>query len=463
MAMGKRKQKERQEPLWIASNAIVETPGHAFYDRLNGLLGELRFDRKVEHLCRRYYRGPKGRPSIAPGTYFRMLLIGYFEGLDSERGIAWRVADSLSLRKFLGYGLDEPTPDHSTISRTRRLYALSTHKAVFAWVLERVDEAGLLGKTVSIDATPLEANAAMRTIVRRDTGASYEEYVKQLAIAAGLENPTREQLARFDRKRKKKKTSNDDWEHPHDPDARITKMKDGRTRLAHKVEHAVDASSGALRAIAVHAADCGDTTTIFDTLAAAEELPPGTEVPLIEDVIADKGYHSDEVLVGLHQQGLRSYISEPDRGRRRWQGKREQQARVYENRRRLRGDRNGRLQRKRGELGERSFAHMYETGGMRHLYLRGRANVAKRLLVHGAGFNLGLVLRVKYGFGKPRSLQGLCSGLFGLLTATIGRIMRFLRSVRSARQSRVRFTRPAFSRSRSVHLQLCGPTSTTGC
>lgn len=418
MAMGTRKKKERQEDLWIASNAIVQTPGHAFYDRLNQLLSEHGFDRKVEHLCRRYYKGPKGRPSLAPGVYFRMLLIGYFEGLDSERGIAWRVADSLSLRKFLGYGLDESTPDHSTISRTRRLYDVSTHRVVFAWVLGLVNEAGLLGKTVAIDGTPLEANAAMRSIVRRDTGQSYDAYLKGLAEAAGIESPTREQLARFDRKRKKK-TSNDDWEHPHDPDARITKMKDGRTRLAHKAEHAVDLRSGALRAITVQPADTGDTWSVFETLAATDEVAGLIGAAVIEEVVTDKGYHSDEVLVQLHDLDVRSYIAEPDRGRRHWNGRQEAQARVYANRRRLRGNRSKRLQRKRAELAERSNAHMYETGGMRCLYLRGRENIEKRLLIHGAGFNLGLVLRKTSGFGTPRSMQGLRSGLKAFILAVI--------------------------------------------
>jgi transposase len=357
MAMGSRRKKERQEEVWIATSAIVQTPGHAFYDRLNELLAEHRFDRKAEHLCRRFYRGPKGRPSMAPGVYFRLLLVGYFEGLESERGIAWRVADSLSLRKFLGYGLDEPTPDHSTISRTRRLFWLSTHKAVFAWVLGVVARDGLLGTTAAIDATPLEANAAMRSIVRRDSGQGYEAYLRELPAAGGLEDLTREQLARFDRKRKKT-VSNKDWQHPHDPDARITKMKDGRTRLAHKVEHAVDLSSGALLAITVQAADDGDTTTIFETLSAAQEFAVSAGTEGIGEVIADKGYHSDEVLVRLHERGVRSYVSEPDRGKRCWKGKRTEQARVYENRRRLRGKRNNRLQRQRGELGERTVAYM---------------------------------------------------------------------------------------------------------
>jgi transposase len=422
MAMGTRKQRERQAPFWIATNTIVEPPGHVFYEALNALLREHGFDGKVEHLCRRFYSGPKGRPSLAPGVYFRLLMIGYFEGLESERGIAWRVADSLSLRKFLGYGLDQGTPDHSTISRTRRLFWLSTHQAVFGWVLRLVAQEGLLGKTAAIDGTPLEANAAMRSIVRRDSGERYEEYLRRLAVAAGLEQPTREALARFDRKRKKR-TSNEDWKHPHDPDARITRMKDGRTRLAHKVEHAVDLSSGALRAVTVQPGDAGDTTTILETLAAAEALAEGVGTNGIAEVVTDKGYHSAEVLVQLDEQGVRSYVSEPDRGRRHWEDKAVEQKQVYANRRRLRGKRSQRLQRKRGELGERSFAHMYRTGGIRRLYLRGRHNIAKRLVVHGAAFNLSLVMRKRYGVGKPRCLQGLATHLAGPLAA-LDRVLR---------------------------------------
>jgi transposase len=422
MAMGKRGKRERQEDLWIATGTLVETPGHAFYDRLNEVLRQHRFDQRVEHLCRRYYQGPRGRPSMPPGVYFRMLLVGYFEGLGSERGIAWRVADSLSLRKFLGYGLDEKTPDHSTLSRTRRLYWLSTHQAVFSWVLKILASEGLVGgETIAIDATTLEANAAMRSIVRRDTGEKYEQYLKQLAKAAGLEDPTREELARFDRKRKKK-GSNKEWKHPHDPDARITRMKDGRTHLAHKAEHAVDLSSGALLAVTLQAADMGDTTTVFETLDAAEAAVLTLGEEGIKDVVLDKGYHSNEVLVELNGRGQRSYASEPDRGRRRWEGKRAEQKQVYANRRRLRGERNKRLQKKRTELGERSFAHLYETGGMRRLHLRGRENILKRLLVHGAGFNLALVMRSLVDVGKPRQLQGLQ----GLLNPMITLIRRLL-------------------------------------
>jgi transposase len=417
MAMGTRRKRERQQNLWIATSDVVETPANAFYDRLNQILDEHKFDAKVERLCHKFYKkSPYGRPSMTPGVYFRSLLIGYFEGLDSERGIAWRTSDSLSLRKFLGYALDEATPDHSTISRTRRLYWLETHKAIFRWVLKILNEKGLVsGRTVSIDATTLEANAALKNIVRRDNGQSYSDYLKELAKAAGMENPTREQLARLDRKRKKK-GSNQEWMSPSDPDARITKMKDGRTHLAHKAEHAVDLTSGALLALTLQPANEGDTTTIRQTLEEAQTAAREINQQGVEEVVADKGYHSGAVLKDVHAQEIRSYIPEPERGRRKWQGegKAEEQQRTYENRRRVRGERNKRLQKLRSELTERSFAHLYESGGMRRVHLQGRKNILKRLLVHGAAFNLSLILRKVMGVGKPRRLQGLSFQLFGL-------------------------------------------------
>jgi transposase len=405
MAMGTRRGRQRQEELWIASGEIVGTPANPFYERLNGILDEREFDRQVENLCQRYYKGPYGRPSIAPGVYFRMLLLGYFEGIGSERGIAWRVADSLSLRKFIGYGLDEQTPDHSVVSRTRRLIWLETHNAVFRWVLKVLAEEGLVeGQTVSIDGTTLEANAAMRSIVRRDSGQPYEEWLRRLMVDAGIENPTREQMARFDRKRKKK-GSNQDWKNPNDPDARITKMKDGRTHLAHKAEHAVDLASGAVLAVTIQAANEGDTATIETTLAEAQSAAQEINERGIEEVVADKGYHSGEVLIELDRQDIRSYIPEPERGKRKWKGKQVEQKRVYANRRRVRGARSKRLQKKRGELTERSFAHLYETGAMRRVHLRGRDNILKRVLIHAAGFNLALIMRKALGTGKPRQMK----------------------------------------------------------
>lgn len=431
MAMGKRSGRQRQEELWVPSSRIVQSAGHVFYNRLNDVLATHRFDARVEQLCRRFYKGPQGQPSLPPGVYFRCLLIGFFEGLDSERGIAWRVADSLSLRRFLGYGIDEGTPDHSTISRTRRLFWLSTHRVVFRWVLQVLKEEGLLkGKTIAIDATTLEANAAMRSIVRRDTGEAYDAYLTRLMAAAGIEEPTREQLARFDRKRKKK-GSNREWAHPHDPDARITKMKDGRTHLAHKAEHAVDVSSGALLAVELHPADAGDTTTGLETLATAQGAARAVLGGPIQEAVLDKGYHSGAVLVAVQQQHVRSYVSEPKRGRRRWKDKAAEQNAVYANRRRLRGPRNKRLQAQRAEFCERSNAHLYETGGMRRVYLRGRENILKRLLIHAAGFNLALVMRRRFAVGTPRGLQGR-SALFFLLAKPLHVLLCRVRGVPNA-------------------------------
>jgi transposase len=431
MAMGTRKQRERQSDLWIATADIADTPGHAFYERLDELLTEHRFDRRLEHLCRRFYKSQYGQPSIAPGVYFRLLLIGYFEGLDSERGIAWRVADSLSLRKFIAYGLDEKTPHHSTISRTRRLFWLSMHRAVFTWVLQILAEEGLLvGQTVAVDATTLEANAAIRSIVSRASGQSYEAFITALAEAEGIETPNREQLARFDRKRKKS-MSNQDWMSPHDPDSRITKMKDGRTHLAYKAEHAVDLDSGALLAVNLLPADVGDTRSLGETFNEAQKRLQTVTGASAPEVVADKGYHSDAVLEEMDELEIRTYIAEPDRGRRRWGGKTAEQKRLYGNRRRLRGARSKRLQRRRSELAERTFAHMYETGGMRRLHLRGRQNILKRLVVQGAGFNLGLAMRKRFGVGKPRQ-PGRPTGsaltpifaLMGLLRVLVTFILR---------------------------------------
>src|SRR5256886_7595472 len=269
MAMGRKARQRRQEAIWIAQTDLPRTVAHPFYEQLNRLLEERSFDEWVEQQCTRFYAERMGRPSLAPGRYFRLLLIGYLEGIGSERGIAWRAADSLALRSFLGAGLNEMPPDHSTISRTRRLIDVETHQAVFRWVLQLLAEKGLLrGKTVGIDATTLEANAALRSIVRRETGEDYQEFLKRLAQESGIKTPTREQLARLDRKRAHK-GSNEEWEHPHDPDARITKMKDGRTHLAHKVEQAVDFSSGAVVAVNLGPADAGDTRTVGETVCEA--------------------------------------------------------------------------------------------------------------------------------------------------------------------------------------------------
>ena len=417
--MGRKEQQRRQEELWIAHTDLPRTVGHPFYEQLNRLLEERGFDEYVEQQCGRFYAEKMGRPSLAPGRYFRLLLIGYFEGIDSERGIAWRAADSLGLRSFLGVGLNEMPPDHSTISRTRRLIDVETHRAVFGWVLELLAEKDLLkGKTIGIDGTTLEANAAMRSIVRRETGEGYQEFLTRLAKDSGMATPTREQLAKLDRKRAGK-GSNEDWVNPHDPEAHITKMKDGRTHLAYKAEHAVDLETGAVVAVTVAAGDAGDTATILETLPQAgehiarvacatndEKVGERVHPEGPAEAVGDKGYHSNGTLTALADAEVRTYISEPDRGQRNWKGKPEAQAAVYGNRRRIRGEHGKELLRRRGELVERSFAHAYETGGMRRVHLRGRENILKRVLIHVGGFNLSLVMRQLLGKGTPRGLQG---------------------------------------------------------
>jgi transposase len=409
MAMGTRKKRERQEELWYGGE-LPTAPGHPFYKRLNEVLDNAGFDLFCETSCAGFYHNKLGRPSLPPGQYFRIMMIGFFEGLDSERGIAWRLADSLTLRQFLSIGLDENTPDHVTISRTRRLIDGETHQRIFTWVLERLAQAGLIkGKTIGVDSTTLEANAAMKSIVRRDTGESYMAYLQRLAEAEGIDAKDAAALLRMDRKRKKR-TSNEDWKSPSDQEAEITKLKDGRTALAYKAENAVDMETGAIVAVTTHGGAAADTATVQETLVdaaiavaglIAEQTSEG-EYPVhpdgVEEVVADKGYHSNDVALGLAELEVRTYIAEPDRD-----GKAAEKAAVYANRRRIQGERGKRLQRQRGERIERNFAHQFDTGGLDRLYVRGIENVHKKFLMQAAACNLALLMRTRYGSGKPRA------------------------------------------------------------
>jgi len=432
MALGKHK--PVQQPLFVCTDRLAAAP-HPFYESLNKVLAAHHFDKFAEGLCARFYDDGKrgGRPGLPPGVYFRCLMVGYFEGIDSERGIDWRCNDSLSLKQFLGIPLDQPAPDHSTLSRTRRLIDLETHQAVFQEILKVLANHGLVdGKTVGVDGTTLEANAAMRSIVRTDTGEGYQEFLTRLARESGIETPTREDLARIDKQRKNK-ASNDDWQNPHDPDARITKMKDGTTHLAHKAEHAVDLGEnahGAILAVNVCDAAAGDTATLTDTIVQTTEnlravsddqrVAGRVSEDFVAEAVLDKGYHSRRTLLDLQEMSVRGYASEPDRGRQRWEGQADAKDAVYANRRRIKGERGKRLLRSRGEKLERTFAHCYETGGMRRVHLRGRDNVAKRALIHGAAFNLGLMMRAFYGLGKPRS----CSAALRALILAVLRPIR---------------------------------------
>src|SRR5215468_5041472 len=370
MAMGTRKSRERQEPLWYETE-LPAAPGHPFYTRLNETLDKAGLDRHCEENCASFYHAKLGRPSLAPGLYFRIMMIGFFDG--------------------------------------------QTHQRIFNWVLERLAESGLIkGKTIGVDSTTLEANAAMKSIVRRDTGESYNEYLKRLADAEGVDAKDAAALRRMDRKRKKK-MSNEDWVSPSDGAAEISKLKDGRTALAYKAENAVDMESGAIVAVTTHGGAAADTATVEGTVieagvAVAELLtvePPEGKYAVhaggVEEVVADKGYHSNQVAVGLGELGVRTYIAEPDRGAREWNGKQAEKEAVYGNRRRIRGERGKRMQRQRGEKIERNFAHQFDTGGMDRLYVRGIRNVHKKLLIQAAACNLALLMRSMYGAGKPRA------------------------------------------------------------
>ena len=400
MAMGTRS--PGQISMFLSGDQLPQAPTAPFFVKLNELLEQMGFDRVVQDLCRPFYADRLGRPSLAPGVYFRLMLLGYLLGLDSERGIALTVSDSLSLRAFLGYELSESPPEHSTISRTRRRLSLEVHEEVFGWVLEQLQAAGLAqGRTVAVDATLLFANAALRTLRRKDSKEGYREFVEGLAAASGVATPTLAELAAFDRKRKGKTLSNQEWESPSDPDARVAKMKNGSTHLAHKAEHAVDLESGALVGVTLQAADQGDPATLGETLA---EVAAQGEAP--EQVVADKGYYSDASLERLAAAGQEAHIPEIDRGERKWEGREELEQLVAENRERVGSAEGKQLQKLRTEKVERSMAHMYETGAMRRLHLRGRENILKRLLVHASGFNLGVLMRAATGIGTPRTLQG---------------------------------------------------------
>jgi IS5 family transposase len=414
MTMGKRRQ--RQEALFVTTEGLARSPGHPFYRKLNELLAEADFDRWIERRCQRFYNQheKRGQPSIPPGVYFRMLLVGYFEGLESQRGIAWRCADSLSLRQFLGVALDQATPDHSTLTNTRNRLPQEVFSEVFQFVLRIAGEKKLLaGKTVGVDSTTLEANAAMKSIVRRDTGEDWNGYVTRLMREDGTieadEEPTDEEIRRYDKKRQNKRVSNEDWKSSSDPDGRITKMKDGRTHLAYKAEHVVDLESDLVLAAEVYPADRGDTDTLADSLLQAQvNLSEAQSEVHIEEAAADKGYHAARTLELCQWMGVRTYVPEPQRVHQSvWTDKPDEYRQaVLANRRRTKRAKGKRLQRLRSERCERTFAHICDSGGMRRSWLRGTEKLAKRYLIAVAAHNLGRILRTLFGIGKPKALQG---------------------------------------------------------
>ena len=409
MALGKRK--ETQKSIWVTTSSLPKSPGHPFYRKLNGLLKGIDFDRKVEAICTPYY-AQIGRPSIPPGVYFRMLVIGYFEGLDSQRAIAWRCKDSLSVREFLGLALDQEGPDHSSLTLIRQRLPLQVHQEVFGLILSLARKHHLLdGKSVGVDSTMIEANAAMKSIVRREGGDDWKAYVKELATESGIKDPSAEDARRIDRARSDKKVSNADWESPSDPDSRIARMKDGRTRLAYKPEHVIDLKTDLVLAAEVYRADQSDADTMIDSLVEAQVnlMRSGSDAKL-RDVAADKGYHKAQTLAECSEiLNARTYVPERrSRHKRRWKGKPDgwMQA-TLSNRRRVRGNKSKLLQRLRSEKTERSFAHSCNRGRLRRTWIRGLDEVGKRWLIAAAARNLGRVMALLFGVGSARALMGL--------------------------------------------------------
>jgi transposase len=408
MALGKRK--KEQQAAWIATTELPKSPGHPFYKKLNALLAKSSFDEWLETLCAPHYSANMGRGSIPPGVYFRMVLVGYFEGISSQRGIAWRCSDSRSLAEFLGVPVDKETPDHSSLSRIHSRLPLEVHEAVFVFVLKLAIENKLLaGKTVAVDSTMLEADAAMKSIVRRDTGDDWNAYLRSLAAQEGLENPTDEELRRFDKSRKDKKVSNGDWVLPNDPDSRIARMKDGTTHAAYKAEHVVNLQTDLVLSATVYPADRSDSETLAESVVQAQLNVIAAESRAnIEEAVADKGYHSAKQLAEVNETlGIRTYIPEPKRTQP-WNWSNHtagERHAVTGNHRRVKGKRSKKLQRLRSELTERSFAHVCETGGARRCWLHGMLAVSKRYLLQVAARNLGLIMRKLFGIGTPRGLQ----------------------------------------------------------
>jgi transposase len=431
MAMGR--DSEAQPDLIVTWAEIPRSPGHVFYDRLQKLLVDAGFDGFVEESCKAYYAPRMGAPSVPPGRYFRMLLIGYFEGIHSERGIVWRCSDSLSLREFLRLSSREKVPDHSWMSKTRSRLPHEVHDEIFGWVLALVAGHDLVkAERIGVDASTMEANAALRTIVRRDNGETYREMLMRMAKESGIDTPTADDLVRLDRKRKGKKLSNADWESPSDPDAKVARMKNGSTRLAYKPEHAVDLDTGVIVAAPIHRADKGDTATLDPTLeAAAQNLADIGLAPTSEeccDLVADKGYHSRDVLKRLDGDVWKTRISEPaaPNGYLCWHGDEAARKAVYANRSRLKSAVGRRAMRKRGEMVERSFAHVLDRGGMRRAWLRGRENLHKRYLIHVAGFNLGILMRALFGCGTPRQAAGASQAFLFVIQTDSALLMAFV-------------------------------------
>ena len=406
--MFRKKDAEQQQTIWIATSELATTPANTFYQKVDRALESFCFGQSVRALCEPFYDNDAskgGRPGIDPEVYFKMLLIGFFENIASERGIATRCADSFSIREFLHYSLIEQTPDHSSLSVIRKRLSADVYRAVFALVLDALKQKKLLkGKRIAIDASTLEANAALRSLEHRLTGDAYCEYVKKLAEAAGIDTTDAAAVRRFDKKREGRTTSNKDWFNPHDPDAKVGRTKRGATRMIYKPEHIVDLDTGAILDVDIRPGDEHDTADLAERIVAAEErlnqaIGEESDTATFEIAVGDKGYYKIEELTTLQSYGIKTVISDPLENRRVEKLPLEQRNAVRAAKRSVTANYGKELLKRRGELLERSFEHALDCGGARRTTLRGTQNILKRYLIQTMGVNLSLMLRKLIGIG----------------------------------------------------------------
>ena len=404
-----------QAEFWIARDELVRTQASKFYDKLEVTLETMDFSRRVRVFCAPVYTdGALGRPPIDPVVYFKMLMVGFLENLPSERAIALRCGDSLMIRRFLGYELDEETPHHSSFTVIRQRLSAEVYQSVFDVVLEALREHGLLrGKNLGIDSSVIEANASLRGLESRNTGEAYWDYVKRLATEAGVDGSDPAAVRRFDKQRPGRKTSNLDWVNPNDPDAKVAQAKDGATDMLYRPEHIVDLDTGAILSAEVRQADQADTQGLAERVVAVaalveaigEDVRAHQEKPCpaaVATLTADKGYYSVDELEAIQAWGIKTVISDPIRNRRLDKLDSTQRAVVRKAQRSAQSNYGKALLRKRGMHIERSFAHLLDCGGIRRATLRGQANLDKRYKIAAASYNLSQLMRHLFGIGTPK-------------------------------------------------------------
>ncbi len=407
----RRNKLEKQEEMWVVAQELPKATPDRFYQRVNQTLEKIGFAEQVWTICEPAYAEASkgGRPGIDPVVYLKMLMVGFFENLPSERAIASRCADSLSIRGFLGYGLTDMTPDHSSLSVIRRRLSLEQFEALHIVLLRALYSHGLLkGRNLGIDSSVIEANASLRELRHRNDEKSYWEYVRQLAREAGVDDSDDKAVRRFDKKRPGRKTRNADWVNPHDPEAKVGRTKQGATDMVYKPEHVSDLDSGAIVQVEVRSGDAADNDASLNqrVLSAVgvllEVVPEAASEKVGTSVVADEGYFALEQIGQMQSFGIRTVIADPH-ARRRRKDLPEPERKTLRRARAATGSASGKaLLRKRGEHLERGFAHVLDHGGLRRATLRGRENLTKRHMVAALSFNLSLLLRGLFGIGTAK-------------------------------------------------------------